>query len=567
MTRIARTRYFLLSCTALIAHQAAALPATQPPTTALPSTTEQQYKLEDERPSLGGTPLITIPEQGAKPIKGNISFVLKDIKLEGNTAFPESDLHPLYGDKLGQKISLDELNGIADAITAYYRNHGYILTRAVVPPQRAEGGVVTIRIVEGYVNEIKVQGDAADDPQIQKYADKIRASKPLDAKALERYLLLMNDLPGVEARAVLQPAADTSGASDVIITVKRKTVEGSATLDNRGSRYLGPVQASATAAVNNLFGYDDQTQLRVATTPLDPREMQYYELRHEEQLGSEGLKLVVSANTALTKPGYTLAEIDLEGVSNAVSAGLSYPVIRTRQSNWFVNSDVTVRNVNVGSFAGNLYDDKTRVVTLGTSYDFIDSTSAITRMEGGVSQGIGIDTDPSGDATARSRGNADTVFTKLTMKTTRIQPIEGPWALFGEVAGQYSPQSLVASEEFALGGQELGSAYDSAEISGDSGLAGRAELQYNQSRGETDFLSQYQLYGFLDGGKVWNQDPITGVDYENATLASTGIGSRFNLIDSLSGSVEGALPIARKVAAYGNDGGSPRAFFSLQYRF
>ncbi len=560
-----RYRYLLLGCTALIAANPALTLAQAIPNTARPSTIEQQYKIQDERPEVGGAPLITIPEQGAKPIKSDVSFVLKDIKLEGDSAFPQDELRDLYKDKLGQKISLADLNGIAEAITRYYRNHGYILTRAVVPPQHAKDGVITIRIVEGFVDNIVVQGDKAEDPQIQAYADKIRASKPLDSKLLERYLLLMNDLPGVEARAVLKPSANVTGASDVVITVKRKTVEGSLTLDNRGSRYIGPLQDSATVAFNNLIGWDDQTQFRVANTPVNPEDLKYLEIRHEEQLGSEGLKMVVAASDVQTKPRYTLGDIDLEGVSNSASVGLSYPMLRSRQSNWFLNSDFTIRNVNVSTFAGNFYVDKTRVLTLGTAYDFIDSSSAITRVEGGIGQGFGIGTDDN-DGDVRSRANADTAFTKFTAKTTRIQPIGGAWSIFGEVAGQYSQQSLVASEEFALGGQEIGSAYDSAEITGDSGLGGRAELQYNKTQ-ETQFFSQYQLYGFIDGGEVWNVDAVAGTESEKSALASTGLGARFNLLESVSGSVEGSLPIRRKVAAYGEDGAAPRAFFGLQYRF
>jgi hemolysin activation/secretion protein len=134
------------------------------------------------------------------------------------------------------------------------------------------------------------------------------------------------------------------------------------------------------------------------------------------------------------------------------------------------------------------------------------------------------------------------------------------------VSGQYSFQPLVASEEFAVGGPEYGSAFDSAEITGDSGIASRLELQFNKSR-ESEYLSQYQIYTFLDGGAVWNQDVIANTEEKDDSIASTGLGARFNLLEALSGSIEGALPIDNKVAAFGADGGDPRVFFSLQYRY
>jgi hemolysin activation/secretion protein len=102
-------------------------------------------------------------------------------------------------------------------------------------------------------------------------------------------------------------------------------------------------------------------------------------------------------------------------------------------------------------------------------------------------------------------------------------------------------------------------------LTGDSGFAGRLELQYNQAPGE--WLSQYQLYGFYDLGRVWNRDRIAGTEAAHASLSSTGLGTRFYLFDAVTGSLEGALPLTRKVNAMGEDGSAPRVFFNLQYRF
>lgn len=535
------------------------------PNTARPDVVEKQNRIETIRPDVGGAPLIKVQQDEAKSINGGVAFVLKGIKLQGATAFGEAELEPLYKDKIGTKITLGDLNGIANSITSYYRNHGYILTRAIIPPQRAEGGVITIRIVEGYASNVIIEGEMADDPLVQKYAAKIRATRPLDSSKLERYLLLMNDLPGVEARAVLKPSATEPGASDIVVTLSRKSTEFLGTFDNRGSRYLGPFQLGANLYLNNLLGADEQTQFRVANSIFQPEEMVYAEARHEEQLGSEGTKLLLAASGTWTHPGYTLEDLDTTGESGSITLGVSHPLTRSRQSNWFVNSDFTGRNVSVDNFAGDVYYDKTRVLTLGTSYDFLDSTSAINRIEGGFGKGFGWGTDVDGQPQSRIGGKAN--FEKLTARASRIQPISGPWAAYFATAGQYGFDPLLASEEFGLGGAEFGSAYDAAELSGDSGIAGRVEMQFNQFRDQADFLPQYQVYAFYDIGKVWNRDVIAASEPENASLSSTGIGARFSLLDSLNGGIEAALPLTRKVAAYGEDGSSPRVFFNLQYQY
>lgn len=532
------------------------------PGSARPDAIERQYRIENQRPDLGGAPIIQTQEPQAKEIRGGVAFELNGITIENGTVYKESELKHLYKDKIGTKVTIGELNAIASAITTYYRNNGYILTRAIVPPQRAEDGNVKIRIVEGFVDQVRIEGDAADSKPIQAYADKIRANKPLNAATLERYLLLMDDLPGVEARAVLQPSATTPGASDVVVNVTRKRVEGSVNFDNRGSRFLGAYQLGGTLAANNIFTDEDQTQLRVINTPFESEELFYSELRHEMQLGGEGTKLMFSGNHIRTEPGASVAPLEFQGESNSFTIGANHPLLRSRQSNWFVNTDFTVRNVDVNALGADFYYDKTRVLSVGTAYDFVDSLNAINRLDASVGKGFALGTDTEQN---KSRANGQESFFKMNARASRIQPISGPWSAYAAASGQYSFDPLLASEEFAIGGTEFGSAYDPAEITGDSGLAGRLELQYNQA--PQGFIDQYQLYTFYDLGRVWNQDPIPGSESEHVSLSSAGIGARFNIAEAVSGSVEGAVPLTKHVSAMGTDGNSPRAFFALQYRF
>lgn len=540
----------------------AAAPIVVPPGSARPELVDRDYR-DIDRPSVSGAPIVNTPDEQATGIESDISFELKNITFEGLTRFTEEDLKPIYRDKLGTRITLGELNGIVNNITAFYRNKGYILTRAVLTPQRIEGGVVAVRIVEGFIGAVRIEGDAGKSGLIQRYADKIKNSKPLNAETLERYLLLMEDLPGVQARALLTPSPDTPGAADIIITITRKTVEASATLDNRGSRFLGPIQAGLTSAVNNLFGFEEQTQVRVLNSALEPDELQFFELRHAEPIGDEGTTLILSGNFSHTRPGHTLEILSLNGKSSAVSAGLTHPIQRSRRSNWLVNTDFTSRHANVEVLnITNLYEDTLRVWTLGTSYDFIDSSSAVNQIAASASKGFKWDTGNGGRF--HSRGNGQPDFLKFNATATRLQPVSGPWDFFGAVTGQYAANALYAAEEFALGGQTFGSAYDSAELTGDAGLATRLELRYSR---RAEFVQAYQAYGFYDLGRVWNRSIIPGTEMRHNSLASTGLGARFNITDAVSGGAEVALPLTRPVSANGADGAAPRAFFNLQVRY
>lgn len=540
-----------------------AVPAPPITPTAEPSRVSKPLQIDTTRPDVGGAPVITVPDESgkAKQMDAKTTFVLKEIVFENLTAFTPEELKADYADLLGTKVSLANLNAVAAKITTRYRNAGYILSRAVIPPQRITNGVVKIRIVEGYVNSVTFQG-VPTTGLLGDYAEKIRNSKPLDAATLERYLLLINDLPGVEARAVLRPSATTPGASDVVVTVEEKKFDGSFTLDNRGSRYIGPLQGGVTLNANNMLGVYDRTQLRgVITNPVT--ELKFGQIVHEEQLGSEGTKVAFSAGYTHTHPGYLLEPFEVVGRDLIYSAALTHPFIRSRQSNLFGNISFDVRQTDVSSLRVKLYDDKLKVLRAGGSYDFVDGLAAINRIETTFSKGFNWDVDS--NIGVRSRVNGEPDFFKGAATASRLQPISGPFDLYVSASGQWSSNALLSAEQFGLGGSAFGSAYDLSEITGDSGVAARAELQYSNT---TDFkyLPNYQLYGFYDGGVVWTRAAPAATQSRDS-LTSTGFGARFNISDPVSGGVEVAVPLTKYVGAYGADGHTPRVFFNLAYRY
>ena len=546
--------------------EAAFAQAVRAPSVTDPGQVGQRLRIEEERPDVGGASIITLPDENGKQKKlaSNVTFELKGIVFENLTAFKKEDLRQDYINYIGKDISLITLNQIAAKITAHYRNAGYILSRAVVPPQKINGGIVKIRIVEGHINKVILEGVPEKGDLIGEYANKIRDARPLDAATLERYLLLMEDLSGVSAHAVIRPSAAEPGASDIVVTVAQKNIDGSATLDNRGTRYMGPVQAGLTINANNMLGVYDHTQIHGAITP-DITELKYGQIVHEEQLDSEGTKLALSASHTHTHPGYKISQLDITGDDTLYSAAISHPFLRSRQSNLFGNAQFDIRDTNSNALDGTdkLYDDHLRVLRGGGSYDFVDGWLAVNRFETQLSKGLNWDTGRDGDPRSRSTGRPD--FLKGTGLISRLQPLDGPFGLYVSGTGQWSANTLLSAEQFSLGGPAFGSAYDPAEIVGDSGIAGRVELQYSRS-GDFEVVPNYQLYTFYDIGQAWTRNALAG-QKSTASLASAGGGVRFNILEPISGALEVAVPLTKLVAANGQNGDSPRVFFSLAYRY
>lgn len=524
------------------------------------------------------------PQQapGVSDFKGNISaqgsaaqapagadkvtMTLKAIEIEGASVYDEAALSAVYQDKLNTKITLADVYEIAAQLTAKYRNEGYILTQVVIPPQTIDGGKVRMRVVEGFVDKVSVEGGmGVDTAFLQGYAKKINASKPLNSKTLERYILLINDLPGMSARAVLSPSPNVVGASDVTIFVERKPYDAFFQIDNRGSRYLGPLQLNAGGRLNNMFGLYEGLSFQFVTAPegWPDRELDFGAISWSQPVNHEGTRVSVGYSITSTEPGYTLTPFDIEGLARAANIEVMHPFIRSRQQNLYAtlrfNYLDTERNDNLGL---GKTEDRLRVLRLAGTYQFADGFLGLNTVNAELSKGLDILNMKEKDSLNPTRARGEPEFFKATMEISRIQRVTNMVELFGSVQGQKSANKLLASEEFGVGGINYGSAYNNSEITGEDGIAGRVELRLNNPvKAPVNFS---QVYGFYDIGKVWDTDNTIVKDRQRS-IASAGLGLRVNVNDNLAGTFEAAMPLTRRVETEGDK--DLRLFGSLTARF
>ena len=120
------------------------------------------------------------------------------------------------------------------------------------------------------------------------------------------------------------------------------------------------------------------------------------------------------------------------------------------------------------------------------------------------------------------------------------QQIDAGFTLRAYLAGQYSSRPLLSIEEFALGGSQIGRAYDFNTLTGDHGFGGSLEIGYRLAA-PVGPAKQIELFGFLDGGATFQDGNPIGISRHQA-LASTGAGARFS-IAGVNISAEGGIPL------------------------
>jgi len=488
-----------------------------------------------------------------------VKFKLTRLVIQGATVYKNRRFSHLYKNFLGKRITLHHIYRIADAITKKYRNAGYILTKAIVPPQEISDGIVRLNIMEGYIDKVRVQGRVAGPKKLlNAYRKRLLKSRPLRAKDLERYLLLIDDLPGVFVKSVLTPSEDQPGASDLTLILDNKPFGAHAGANNRGTKFNGPFQFFAGASENSLLGFYEKAGIQGVVTS-DLKELYYINAFYSAPISNEGTTMNFSGAFSQSKPGSSLKVFNVNGKSHTFSFGLTHPFIRSRGENLRGHLTFTHRNTKTDILGTRDSEDRLRILKLGMVYDFADWFQGVNLISFNLSQGLNIldATEPGSLNLTRSQGHSD--FTKIFGKLQRLQQLAPSWMLLGSAAWQYSFEKLLASEEFGVGGVSFGRAFDPSEITGDQGLALGLELQ-RAFDVKMKFLRTLQAYAFFDFGSVWNRI-ATPTGARQQDLASAGAGARFNLTKHVSGYLEVAKPLNRDVASLGNR--DPRVFFSL----
>ena len=256
----------------------------QTPPSSIPGSTEpgrmeKRFELPST-PRREAPPVQKEPEQEIEPQPGpEILLTLASIKLEGVTVYTKTELQPLWQDFIGQEVSLVDLRTITTAITSKYRADGYILSRAIVPAQRISQGVVVLRILEGFIHRVLIEGQIGGSASIlEGYAQKLSKDRPLRATTLERYLLLIKDLPGVTAQSVLRRSPTQQGASDLVIVLRHKPFNVIGEFNNRGNSFVGPLQLIVGGQANSPLGLYEQVGFRFATTPQSTEELKFVDV-------------------------------------------------------------------------------------------------------------------------------------------------------------------------------------------------------------------------------------------------------------------------------------------------
>lgn len=515
-------------------------------------------------PGPGGS--IVVPRASAAEAPAGaeqVSFTLTAVDIQGATAFSAAELQTSYAALLGKQISVADAFKIANEIELKYRGAGYVTSRVLVPEQAIEGGRFRIAVVEGFISSIVVQGDIGPaKAAIERLLAPLVNVTPVNVAEIERRLLLANDLAGLTIRGNLEPAANTPGASVMVVKSERKDYDASLTLDNRNSPYLGGAEWLGSASWNSFGSNADQLSLRLKQSSPWGRSWSVGG-GYSGLFSDDGLTASFNSSFARSYPAKELKRLEIQSDVLTNAASVTYPLIRSRMENLRLTGEFEYRMVDTDLLQAPYNRDRLSILRAGISYDRTDSFDGISAIRATMHRGLDIlNATDAGDPLA-SRSDGHSSYTKWSLDLTRVQQLPASFSLLGTATGQYTRTPLLASEEIALGGPSFGRGFDTGEVSGDNGWAVSLELRYTPEWLQAIFPDGMQLYTFIDRGQVWNIGSVTPTN-DRINVTTAGGGFRVNITKNLFASLELARGLSRPQATISD---KPKVFFSINTHF
>lgn len=488
-----------------------------------------------------------------KEVQPIAKVLIKRIIVTGNTLISTQAIRAIVSSYEGQELSFEDATKIAARITGAYREKGYFLAYAYVPPQRIVNGVLRMGIVEGKVGQIRVEGNKHYSTAfiLNNFKTAIQDGT-LQYDALQKAVLLLNENTDLHAQIVLL-AGTAPGTTNVVLKIRDELpVHLVGDYNNFGNPTSGEHQPSANFLFGNL-GVEGSA-LNATTLWSFPNGSTSFQTpivlaSYAVPVNNHGTKVTASYSSADVRLGGALySALGVIGETNITSIGLSNPIARAADHSSNFTSTFYIKSSHNFTLNQLTSRDKIRSIAFGYDTNWISGrasnsisatvTEGLGTLLGGMPNNTGaLNGTPFGASTAFA-GNK---FLKLNVNVNRYQSIGSHGdLLILKVASQFAFNPLVLAEQFIMGGSESVRGYRTAEVNTDSGVSGTVEFRFPLiDRPGTNL--QFGIFTDMGRGNSFNNAgaPNPGVHH----LAGYGFGFRASIGDSTALRADFGFPI------------------------
>jgi len=513
-------------------------PRTAPTPQPIPIPGEQLPKPEDLLPPVENP---VAPGDG-RSFPGDIegSIIVERFEFEGSTVFTNQELAEVVKDYVSKTITFAELQQVAQAISKYYNDKGYITTGAYIPAEQESfnrrSAVVKIKILEGTVESIEISGNRRLNPDYVRSRIAIAAGKPLNVKKLLQALQVLQLNPLIKNISAELAQGTNPGASVIDVKIaETKTFNLQATFDNSRVPSIGTLQRKIQLNEANLSGNGDTLSLGYGNTDGSNDYDVSYTLPINPYDGTIELSYSRTTSNVIEEPFDVL---DINGRSQEYSITYRQPIFKTPGTEVALGLTASRRESDIG-FLNNLVgrreafpspgarDGETKLSVIRFFQEFTDrNEKQVFAARSQFNLGTGV-FEATNNATA-----PDGEFFSWRGQAQYVRLLAPDTILLLRTDAQLADRALVPLEQFGLGGQQTVRGYRQDLLLSDSAFFASAEVRYPIVR-----LPQLggilYLTPFVDFGAVSNVSASGRQALDPSTIVSTGLGlnwqsSQFN---------------------------------------
>ncbi|MET0356235.1 MAG: ShlB/FhaC/HecB family hemolysin secretion/activation protein, partial [Cellvibrio sp.] len=486
-------------------------------------------------------------------------------------------------------ITLGMIETVADTITRYYRERGFILAKAYIPQQQVRDGIVTLTILLGELGEVDVHNNKRYSTKSIQRVFKNDYGNPVTNDGVEEKLYLLNDLPGLSVQGYFEPGSQVGDTKFNVNVTREQWYDASVRLDNHGAERSGKNRAFAQFQLHNPTTLGDQIDLSVLQS-YSPQNSTYGAFAYTVPVMTPRLKFSVGASTndfVLGSGNKELASgtnaLVLEGKSMVYDASLRYQIERSRVTNYSTGLQFLQieSDLQIGDAKSNAFDNTVENIQWSFDYDRLNEKKRVLQQAN--------ITLISSKLTRGGIEGQEKNPTILTADYSRLSFINIPFTKYEtrlvlRFSGQYSGESLGSVNQWALGGPTRMRGFaineyyadDAAYLSADWIFKGPSFNDFKLWGEKLETMFQPFVFADVGYGKVHSfqkrssQEGATVDDSTKAELADVGVGLKLAYTDHFRGNLMVAKSIKATNTALAQDATPDRGintYLDLQYNF
>lgn len=495
-------------------------------------------------------------------------FTVKKFEVIGSTVFSPEKLHEVLADFINKPITFTQLLEARSKITQLYINAGYITSGAYIPEQTLTDGVVRIQVIEGKLEDIQITGTRRLNPNYIRSRIALGASTPLNQKRLLESLQLLQINPLIQNLSAELSAGSRPGSNLLAVKVtEADSFNVQTILDNGRSPSVGSFRRQLQINEANLLGLGDSISLAYSNTdgsntidvsytfPLNPRN------------GTLSFSYGTTSADIIERPFNIL---DIESASQDYEITFRQPLVQTPNQEFALGLTASRRESDISSSLleqeniplsllspGADADGNTRVSALRFFQDWTSRNSQeVIALRSLFSLGIG-----AFNATINNTAPDSRFFAwQGQAQWLRLLAPDTLLLIRGNV--QLASTTLLASEQFGLGGIDSVRGYRQDILLKDNGAFASVELQLPILR-VSEWEGVLQVTPFIDVGTAWNNSSSRDENDTN-TLAAVGLGLRWSQGNNFTAAFEWGIPLV-SVDTQGDSWQENGLYFTVRY--